>query len=223
MKCDMMPELLVSYLYNELEPDEIDAVKQHLETCRSCAEIYDELRESSALLSRWPDENPHFNVRFIHTRAGWGTALKSWLNRLNAGQKVLVGLPAVVCGVLLLLSAVNFRVESSDGTWHVSFSLLPGGARAQQQEILGTIDATNQRTIQLVAQMIADSEQRQYLFTRDNMAELAKQIQMQRERDLRMVGYGLEGIKETTEGKLQQTNKIVDDLARLTGYRLDHK
>lgn len=223
MKCEKMPELLVSYLYNELEPDQIESVRDHLDTCRSCAEIYEELKESSSLLSRWPDEAPNTNFRFIQTRSSIKSALTSWLRHKTTGQKILVGVPAFACGLLLFLSALNFHAEKDNEGWKVSFSLLPGGTPTKQEELLDTIEAHNRHTLELVAEMIAESEQRQYVLTRNNMATMAKQIQDQRNQDLRMVGYGLEGIKETTEGKLQRTNRIIDDLAKLAGYRLDHK
>jgi anti-sigma factor RsiW len=50
MRCDQCAESLHGYLDEELLPDEMDAVRRHLEGCADCARAYESIRESSRLL-----------------------------------------------------------------------------------------------------------------------------------------------------------------------------
>ena len=50
MRCDQCVESLHGYLDGELAPDEMDAMRRHLDDCADCARAYEPIRESSRLL-----------------------------------------------------------------------------------------------------------------------------------------------------------------------------
>src|SRR5512133_190264 len=50
MTCEQCVESLHAYVDGELSPDEMDAVREHLDTCAACAKAHVSIRDTSRLL-----------------------------------------------------------------------------------------------------------------------------------------------------------------------------
>ncbi len=47
MKCEEVEALMIDYLDNKLEPEQVREIEKHLETCEKCL---DELKETQSML-----------------------------------------------------------------------------------------------------------------------------------------------------------------------------
>ena len=73
----------------------------------------------------------------------------------------------------------------------------------------------------MVSGLIEESESRQRVQSQRALARFAQDIESQRRQDLRMVGLGLEGLQRSTQGQLNQTSGMIQDLIRMTSYQSD--
>ena len=51
MTCNDIEQLIVQLVYDELEGEQKEATLKHIESCASCREVYNDLKESSVILS----------------------------------------------------------------------------------------------------------------------------------------------------------------------------
>jgi hypothetical protein len=224
MKCENMYSELVALLYGELEPEEAKRIRAHLKTCRSCKEAYEELQGTSKLLEKWEDVSPRMNFVFVKDATSRWKAFKEKISQLNWGRRLAFGVPAVIVLSFLILSATNFRAGYSEGKWNLSFSLIPQKEKpVQQEKIVGALSQMQSETLQLVKQMIEESEYRQRRESALALTEFARSIEEQRRQDLTMIGRGMDGLHRTTEGKFDQTSNALNELFRLTSYQLEKK
>jgi len=76
MPCRDMEYLISSYLDHELSPDESSQVKQHLQQCPFCRQVYEDLLETCSLIRSLPD---------VPIPAGFQEQLHEKLAQVNQG------------------------------------------------------------------------------------------------------------------------------------------
>lgn len=224
MKCNELSHQLVSLLYGEMNTEEVKKIQAHLKSCPSCQEAFQELKSTSKLLAKWEVEIPKLNFVFVNESVSrW----KTWIAKLadlSWGRRLAVGIPVFAAAVLILLAVFNFQAEYREGQWNVSFSLFPGKQNGNQEQIFAqALEQKQQETLLLISKMIKDSEYRQRRESTLTLAQYAQEIERQRQEDLRLVGESLVGIQRNTEGRFHQTNDVINDLIRLTSYKLEKK
>jgi len=222
MKCNDMPEKLAALLYNELEPKEAGRVQKHLEGCQSCMQAYQKLQSTTQLLGKWEDATPNMNFVFVkdtHSR------LQTWIQKMRHFRwpvRIAWSVPAVALLFLVALSVTNFHASSQNGNWEVSFSLTPQRNTTQPVAVnQATLQAMREEMAVMVSGLIEESESRQRVQSQRALARFAQDIESQRRQDLRMVGLGLEGLQRSTQGQLNQTSGMIQDLIRMTSYQSD--
>ncbi|MBW1887582.1 MAG: zf-HC2 domain-containing protein [Deltaproteobacteria bacterium] len=224
MKCKEMPQYLISLLYNEVTETEAADIRHHIEICSRCRKTFQELEGTSQILAQWEDESPDANFTFVSEPT---VGLKSWwerLKHLSFTRRLFIAVPALVCTVLVLLAAINFRASYQNGQWDVSVSLIPQTQNADQEaRLTQSLDQNQREILTLVSKMISESEQQQQHNTSMVMARFAQEMQERRQSDLRLVGQRLEGLQQTTEGRFVQTNGVLDNLIRFASYQLEKK
>jgi hypothetical protein len=109
--CDVEKELLVSYLYGELEGPERQAFEAHAASCRSCSVELEALRGTRAQLSSWKPIEPDLDFQIVRGNASRPSRLR-WTSSGGAW-----GLAAAAVLVLAAAAGVaNVEVRSgSDG------------------------------------------------------------------------------------------------------------
>ena len=224
MKCEDMPQHLVSLLYGELQPDEEEKIKTHIESCASCRKAYQELESTTGILEKWEDEKPKLSLVFVNEPVSrW----KTWLEKLNSlswARRFALGVPAFAALVLVFLAVLNFRISHREGEWSIAFGLIPPRPPSNQEQVFAAaLDQQQQETLMLISKLIEESEYRQRRETALTLAQFAQDLERQRQQDLRVVGQSLVGIQRTTEGRFQQTSSVLSDLIRLTSYKLEKK
>ena len=115
MKCDDMPQKLISLLYDELDEKEAAKIHAHLKTCTACRQVYEELGSTSKLLQKWEDVTPGMNFIFTQEPTSRWEVLKEKIHRLSWKRRLALGIPALAAVSLLFLAILNFRVS-----YHIS-------------------------------------------------------------------------------------------------------
>jgi hypothetical protein len=96
-------EALVTYVYDECEPAERDAIAAHASYCVRCAEEIQSLRDTRAHLGAWippsaslgfriTSDEPEASARVLRPAAWWRQPLPAWAQLAAAGVIFAVGL-----------------------------------------------------------------------------------------------------------------------------------
>ena len=224
MKCNEMQNQLVSLVYGELEPQEEKCIQDHLESCSSCQEIYQELKGTSDLMEKWEVETPKMNFLFVSESTSPWKTWKEKLTRFSWGRRLALGVPAFAAVFCLILALLNFQADYQEGQWHVSFSLFPKNQQVNQDQILAQALQQNQKeTLLLISKMIEDSEYRQRSETTVTFAKFAQEMERQRLQDLSTLGQRFAGLQQSTEGRFHQYNNVINDLIQMASYKIEKK
>ncbi len=219
-----MPQNLASLLYGELEPEEAKRIKAHLKACSSCRKVYQELQDTSKLLQKWEDGTPKMNLVFVHESASRWKAWKEKITQLGWGHRLALGVPALAVFSLIFLAVLNFRASYRGGEWNVAFSLIPRRDQDYSEEQFAeALSQSQQETLVILSKMIEEDEYRQRREFTLTLAQFAQDLEKQRRQDLRIMGQGLEGLHRSTEGRFNQTSDVLNDLIRLTSYKIERK
>lgn len=224
MKCKNMPERLVSLVYEELDADQSTEVRAHLDACEACRGIYEELSSTTHLLAEWKDVAPETNFVFVtETASRWAERWRR-IRGLGWGRRLALGIPALAAAALLVLAILNVRVDVQEGRWSAAFSILPRQeVSIPREQLIDALDQVQSETLLLVSRMLEESEDRQRRENAVAMAQLARDVDLKRQRDLRLVGQGIEGLQQSTDGRFAQTSDVLNDLIQLTSYKLERK
>ena len=125
--CDK--ELLVSYLYDELEGPERQAFEAHVGSCPSCSSEIESLRGTRARLSSWTPIEPDLDFQIVRRRESRPSRLR-WTSSRGAW-----GLAAAAVLVLAAAAGVaNVEIRSSsDG-----LVFRTGWSRGADSNVAGT-------------------------------------------------------------------------------------
>ena len=81
MSCDVSKERLMDYLYQELEPDQHQAMEEHVEGCETCRAAEEKFAGTSRMLRAWQDEDPEMDLVFVQDRVPlWKSLVPDWLS-----------------------------------------------------------------------------------------------------------------------------------------------
>jgi anti-sigma factor RsiW len=139
MQCDRCMESLHGYVDGELLPEEMDAVRRHLEGCASCTRAYEAIRDSSRLLRATLMRYPAPDVLKARIRASAAAETqrvdtpprsRSAVDRLLRSRVAAAALVAAVVGsgataAVMRRGAVQSPIAQQVLTSHIR-SLMPG-------------------------------------------------------------------------------------------------
>ena len=113
MNCGEMQKLIPEYIDGDLQPVEIDAVKQHLEQCAACQKEATLYKGAWQMLNEWKDIEPEpgyisrFWTKVAMEKPWYQEFLTELKDKLNFGRLAPV---FVTLSILLLVSAVSLQV-----------------------------------------------------------------------------------------------------------------
>jgi hypothetical protein len=164
------------------------------------------------------------NLVFISESASRWRTWKKKLAGLSWGRRFALGVPAFSVVCLILLAALNFRLNYRQGEWSIAMGFTPPKQTSDPEQMITTALEENQKeTFMLISQLIEQSEYRQRRESALTLAQFAQDLERQRQEDLRVVGQNMVGLQRTTEGRFHQTSNVLNDLIRLTSYNLEKK
>ena len=112
--CDK--ELLVSYLYDELQGQERQTFEAHLGTCSACTEEVEGLRGTRAHLSSWAPVEPDLSFQIVRrsearpSRLHWASSRGAW--GLAAAAVLVLGAAAGIANVEIRSGSDGFVVRT---------------------------------------------------------------------------------------------------------------
>ncbi|MBC7188238.1 MAG: zf-HC2 domain-containing protein [Calditrichaeota bacterium] len=212
MKCDECQQHIPDYLYEEIEEELARRLEEHVRACTACRTALRKLQATTKVLADWPDQDPGLRLTFVAARQpllsdAW-SSLRRWQ---RAGLAVGFALAALLVG----LAVSNTTVSYKDGSLQFSASLWRRPAPAvTREEVL----ALQRATLAAVQDMVQSSEQRQRADFARALQEFARDVELQRQADLGLVGRGLEELHIRTLTRLDRTDRFLEELARLAVY-----
>lgn len=219
MNCD--PEVLVGYLYDEIEPEPRAEVEAHLATCASCRAELEELSATGRVLRRWAEESAGPGLVFAEEPAGPGRrSLPGWL-RSGRG----LGLAGAAVAIALLLALGDFEGQYRDG--RLSLSLQVGGADStaaadplERPATVGDLLELQQQSLAVVAAALEEGSRRGREDLELALVGFARQLQQQRYRDLQAVDERLVQQDWQTETRFRRNEDVLGRLVpAVTGRR----
>lgn len=222
MKCDLSKDKLIAYFYEELDSEARLETEAHIAQCSACQKELQQFKKTSVLLQAWPDEQPELNLKIVSEKHSASHGPLKELSRLG-WRRLGLSFAVAAVGILVVLSALNFRASYSDGNFSVQFSLLTPSEsdRPLSQDSLvqpvtrSEFNAWKKDAYQLIDEMIQDAEARQNRQLNTKLAKLAREIDTQRRQDLRFVGRGLEAFQASNETQFQRTNEVLQQLIQV--------
>lgn len=219
MKCDDTKLLLLDFLYDEIAHEDALRVREHLALCSNCREEYAGLQRTSVTLRVWPDEEPSSNIVFVEPRPSWWGAVKQVLfpEHAPAWGRLGFGLGVAALTTLLLSAVFNLEINYTNGQFSYRAGLTPKPVVAlteeAKQQLVAEILKENQETIARLVQ--AGYEQQREELDRA-LVGFTSELHRQRRNDLMLVGRGIDEIRQSTDTRLQQTNRMLDQLIRVS-------
>lgn len=224
MNCHDMPEQMVSLLYGELDEATAREVESHLNHCAACRAEWESLKATTQVLDQWEDLSPDRQHLFIEEKVSWTDGIKAFFSSHAWPKRLALGLPLAGLALLLFLSLLNFEAEYQNGQWRVAFGLKARTADVPSNTALAAaVQQARQETLLLVADMLEQSETAQRREFNTLLTRYAQGVEQIRQRDLMVMGQGLEGLHLATQNRLDQTSRVIDDLVEMAGYTLERK
>lgn len=229
MKCDLSKEQLIGYLYQDMEPGEQAAIEAHLAQCPACQRELEELSSTTETLRAWPDEEPNMNLVFVQEKMSrWKARMPSWLRRWS-GRRLTVSVAVGIATVLVVLALVNLEATYGHGNFSVKLSLLPRpsvDSESPQDPLAapvtrGELAAWQQESLPLILEMIQIAEERQRRERNLALAQFARDMDLQRRQDLRLVGEGLEVVELSTQNRFRRTDEVLHQLLTVAQFQME--
>lgn len=226
MKCKESPEKIISLVYDEIKKDEKQRLLKHIESCHSCRKKYQELMDTKKILSTWEDREPELNLIFSQKTESWWQKIKDSIHSFSLPQKIALVVPITVAILLVLLSLFNFQAQQKDGNWYVSFSIFPPqniNADNLNPAVQKAINHSREETIQLVSQLIEQSQYQQKVDFAQTLKTVTEQLQSQRLNDYSLFYQDLASLQQKTENNFSQTRNVLSELVDYTSLQIEKK
>jgi len=218
MKCDDTKLLLVDFLYDEIALEDAKRLREHLDICATCRNEYEALRRTSVTLRAWPDEQPAQNLVIVEPRLSWWEAVKRALypEHVPLWGRLGFGLGVATITAVVMSALFNMEINYQNGQFSYRAGLAPRPAIELTEEAKSQLAAELQReNRELISRLVqASYEQQRQEFDR-TLVGLATDLHRQRQNDLQLVGRSFDEIRQNTDSRLQQTNRIIDQLIRV--------
>lgn len=249
-------EVLVAYVYGEMNGDERTTFERHASACVHCQAELDALGAVRDELGRWTPPEP-----LGHVDLGWALPVArprglAWIREVPMWAQavaavLVVGVAAGVANLevrfasegltvstgwhhpsgarvepaepLLVQSASGVGPASStESPWRKELVALERDLRASLAARAGAGDgggATDESLLRRVRTLIQESERRQQSELALRVAEVARDMQMQRQADLVKIDRSLGLIQSRTGMEVMRTQRQVNSLAQQVSQR----
>jgi putative zinc finger protein len=245
--CDRK-ELLVSFLYDEIDSASKREFQTHLKTCVDCRDELAELGATRAQIATWTPPDADLGFRIVREAE---SPKRRWFQWSPAW-----GFAAVAI-VLLAISAAMANLDvryGSDGLvvrtgWNHSddraqqpaaANLTPVDWKAQADQLdrrvrelertmstrkgsalqnASTSDTDNEALLQRVRDIVGQSETRQQRAFTARLAEMTREFDARRQLDLATIDQGMTRLQNTSGAELRQYRELVNRQFRQAAYQ----
>ena len=218
MKCDDTKLLFMDFLYDEIAHEDAQRLREHLAICSNCREEYAALQRTSVTLRAWPDEEPAQNIVFVENRPSWWGAVKQVLFPEHAPLwgRLGFGLGVALLTTVFLSAVFNLELNYGNGQFTYRAGLAPRSTLALTEEAKSQLaEQIRQENREMIARLVQAGYEQQRDDLERTLVGLTTEIHRQRQNDLQLVGRSFDEIRQSTDTRLQQTNRIIDQLIRV--------
>ena len=235
--CDSK-ELLVSFLYDEIDPVSRRAFRHHLTTCAECRDELAELSDTRSQIATWtpPDADLGFRIvresetpkrRWLHVSPAWGlAAAATLLLAIGAGianLDIRYGNDGLVVrtGWKHRDALAQQQPASPNATpvdWKAQAEQLDRRLRDLERSMSGrpqaptqnasTADMSDAELLQRVREIVSQSETRQQRVVATRLTEAMREVDAQRRLDLATIDQGMTRLQNSSG----VTNNLVQRL-----------
>ena len=224
--CDSK-ELLVSFLYDEIDPEAKRNFRQHLATCVECRDELAELGATRAQIATWtpPDADLGFRIireaespkrRWFHWSPAWGFAAAAMLVVAASGAIANLHITYGSDG-LTVRTGWNHAVDAQAGATNVDWKAkaqeldrrLVDLERAQSQQSVVRTASASDLSEQRVREIVGQSETRQQRMVSARLADMMREYDAQRRLDLVAIGQGMSRLQTSSGADLKQTRDLL--------------
>jgi Putative zinc-finger len=241
-------ELLVSFLYDELDSTEKASFRAHLASCADCRAELAGLRSTQSHLTAWAPPEPDLGFRIIRSAPQpapmpaprfrmsplWGLAAAAVL--VLAAGAALANVEVQYGGVVLRTgwnhtapaSAVNAPADQgaiAQVDWKQQAQTLDQRLRQLEASVSAQSaavrsNATDAEVLRRVSDMLDQSESRQQRVMATRVAQLTRDIDARRKVDLALIDQGLMRVQSTSGAEIRQSRDLMQRMYRATAYQL---
>ncbi len=216
--CEDVKLWMVEQLYDEIDERRANLLKEHFRSCPACRAEWEALQQTTDIMSEWQAPAMNAGPVFIPTRLSWWSdAKRRLLTGPGSGRRLALSLAAAVLVLFVSLAVFNTRITYSDGKWQMETGLtkpestLPSGAIVlTRQEFMDM----EQRHLQLLQTVIAQSEDRQQKQWSAALTQVLKSIDKKRTQDLHLVSLGMEELQLQTASRLALTDQVLNEMVK---------
>src|SRR5262245_15483133 len=244
--CDSK-ELLVSFLYDEIDPVAKREFQKHLATCIDCRDELAELGAARAQIAMWtpPDADLGFRIvreaespkrRWFQWSPAWGCA---------AAAVVLLAFSAAIANLdvrygaegLVVRTGWNHSVDPAQPSAATSVTPVDWKAQADQldrrlRELeqamssrqgsqvqnASTSDTSHYALLRRVRDFVGHSETRQQRAFTARLADMTREFDARRQLDLAVIDQGMTRLQTTSGAEVRQYRELMNRMVRQASY-----
>ena len=240
-------EILVGFLYDDLDQAERQSFSAHLLACQNCRAELDDLRDVRGDLARWTPPDPARVLAFTPTPAR-GRVLSA-LAEIPAWARAAAAMLAlgVAAGAAAGLANLQVRVDGDGFTvrtgwsaipaeevrgadsgpieapWRADLSALESRLRAELQNVSAPAarpaSGNDEALLRQVRAMIAASESNQRRELALGVAAVSRDFQVQRTADLQRIQRSFNVLDRTTGGEISRQRVMLNNIAQLVSQQ----
>lgn len=236
---------IVAYLYEEVTLDERTTFERHLASCALCRAEVDALRHIRADLGLWTAPEPSFGVSLPTSKVVPRVTtpiprrqVPTWAQAVAAVLVVGVALGAANLEVSYsaaegLTLRTGWRHATPAGTapvatdatvtapWRLDLAALEERLRSERtlRAVQATPPVSDDASLKRVRVLVEESEQRQHRELALRFAEMAREVESQRQADLVKIDRSLGLIQSRTGMEVMRTQQQVNSLAQRVSQR----
>lgn len=178
MRCEEIAEHLVSFVLGELNEEETEAVRAHLDSCGECSAEVAQYRQTLLALGRWkvPAHGRPPDFAFLPAPP---VARES---PLSPKRRIREYAPALLAVFLVVLFAAAFyfgtHVRYDGGGITVTIGrVATASPAADSARIAAIVDSVRQQDFRFLSELVAASEARQASYYQAGLESLSRQME----------------------------------------------
>jgi len=240
--CDSK-ELLISFVYDELDSAEKEAFRRHLAACTECRAEVAGLRTTQRHLATWAPPEPDLGFRIVRNSAPVAAPRpRGALWGLAAAAVLVLAAGAAIANIDVRYDANGFAMHTGWNRPAAAVTASSGAAgRIEGVDWKREAEALNQRVRQLeaslsnastthaspadaavierVSQLVDESENRQQRLLASRLSQLTRDIDARRKVDLAVIDQGFVRLQNTNGAELRQSRDLMQRMYRATAYQ----
>ena len=224
MKCDILENKLIDYLYGELSQEERESVRQHIDECEDCRKELASLKQSRLLLNKLPVEPPPLPLTGLAEQPVHELSIKERILQLIPHS--MPGRLALAAASFLLLfilagSFAHLKLEWNQQSFVISMGTQEKAANAQlsDKEKSALINQIQQQDLQIMQTLVNTTRKQDAQFYKQMFDEYAYAIQERQSEQMKALADHINAYYMNTNSRLQLTDKALDNLIQTIQYK----